>query len=381
MAVSLRDGWGRKGGQTTAGIAYKPSVNLVRTSSSLALLALVAGFAALPGEALATACEPCSGSVACSGLDEVCLGGLPENDGVNGRCTAPCPNPGAAFGGCPTDYTCIPLNDGSRVCAPRSDDCTALGNYTPAAPGQSCSTQSCTNNALCLDGTCRSTCSSFGSTAGCGSGEQCGFIGLPTSPVFVCGTPVGEGALCNTGDICTVGLCLDDGTGARCFRNCGSGAGSSSCQPSQTCDSVELQGGAVIEICQPPMTGPAPDAGVRDVGFPDANASFPDAMTNPAPDANGSFPDAMTNPGLDASTNPGDDARVTNPGDDAQVGEGDGGTVRADTGRASGGGSGGGVVRRSSGCSAMGGADGVVSLAVLVLPALVLVRRRRRARA
>ena len=300
---------------------------------------------------------------------------------MNGRCVSPCPNPGVQFGGCPTDYTCVPLTDGSNVCAPRSDDCTNLFNYVPASPGQACSTQSCTNNALCIGGVCSLPCPAF-MASGCPAGQFCGFIGLPDSPFFICGTPVDEGEACSGGDLCTVGLCLNDGSGSVCRRNCGSGVASSACQGSQTCQNVALQGGQSIDICDPAQIGPPPppDAGVRDTGvvFPDAQTGFPDAQTG--------FPDAMTQPNPDASTNPGDDATTEPTPDsgisgntDGGVGPGaDGSAGSSDASRPSGPTGGGSVVRRSSGCTCVSAPAPMHPLMglLLVAPALVLVRRR-----
>lgn len=335
--------------------------------------------ASFPQLASATLCEVCDGTIACSDPSEICLGGLPET--ATGRCTTPCPNPGAQFGGCPTNYTCVPLTSGENVCVPRSDDCTNLTNYTPAAPGQACTTQSCTQNALCLGGVCALPCTGFGQT-GCPNGQFCGFIGLPDNPFFICGNGIGEGDVCNDGDVCTVGICLtDQSMVTQCYRNCGSGVAASTCQGSQTCTNVPLQGGEAIDVCTPPTAGPSPDAGVRDTGihpdatsptFPDATTSFPDATSNPGQDAQ------VVNPGDDARvTNPGEDAQVTNPGDDAQTNPGaDGGTGSSDRGGGGGGGGGGGVVRRSSGCSTMDGSSADAVL-MLMLPALVWIGRRR----
>ncbi len=363
-------------GQRSGPFAYNPLVTRVITALSLTTtLAL----ALAPQLASATLCEVCDNTIACSDPTEICLGGLPETDA--GRCTTPCPNPSAQFGGCPTNYTCVPLTGGEQVCVPRSDDCTSLTSFTPRSPGQTCTTQSCTQGALCVGGVCSLPCTGLGQP-GCPGGQFCGFIGLPDNPFFICGNGIGEGQVCNDGDVCQVGICLtDQNMNTLCYRNCGTGAGASSCSAAQTCANIPLQSGDSIDICQPPQSGPGPDAGFPDsgiwpdatTGFPDATSGFPDATTNPNPDAG-------EQPGRDAQTmNPGDDAQTMNPGDDAATNPGaDAGSGSPDR-SSGGGGGGGGVVRRSSGCTTLdvASADGLL---LLLLPALLLISGRRRAR-
>lgn len=357
----------------------------------------------LASEARAASCDICDATHACTGA-EVCVSGIPETAAGTGRCLTPCPNPGGSFGGCGADYTCIPLLDGRNVCHPRSDDCTNLSGYTPTAPAQACTTNSCPSGYMCT-GYCVQYCTGNGDQGTCSSGLICGdFVG---TDVGACGPPLSEGVPCaNPYNSCIDGTCVDtgNGSGPTCLAHCQNGA----CGAGQTCQTLNFSNGATVQACTPPIVrtdgGVASDAGFffpdatpPDAGFffPDANEipdfGFADLGVEPVPDSGFVFPDSG-NPGAD-SGNPGADSG--NPGADASGPGADSGNtgvdaadpgVDAGSGRDAGGGGGrtggGSSVRRSGGgCAAVGEGDEATVWAlapgVILLGLYGLIRRRR----
>ena len=343
------------------------------------LAALILTTAGWPMLAYASPCGVCDTAAPTCAANEVCIAGL-EPTGT-GRCVASCPNPTAAHGGCQADFTCVPFQDGSRRCIPRSDDCTNPTNYVETQIGQSCQTNSCVAASLCLDNVCTATCNVFGG-GGCPGGQFCGAIGSPTAPFFICGHAVGEAEICNLGDLCSAGFCLNDGTSTQCYRNCGVGPGAMSCRSGQTCDNIPLQSGDSLDLCMPPMPGgvvPQPDAGPPDVGF-----VFPDAFVPSNPDAFvPSNPDAFVPSNPDASMQTNDDARPLQPGEDARPASDDasapgpgadaGPAEQRDASAVIPRGNGGGTLRRTGGCATT---DSTTPLALFGVLFLMLRRRR-----
>ncbi|MFO0723320.1 MAG: hypothetical protein U1E65_06035 [Myxococcota bacterium] len=349
------------------------------------LFALAVGAA---GPASAVPCAICNATTACSDPSEICVSGIPENDGMTGRCVTPCPNPTAAFGGCPTNYSCIPLGSGDTACLPRSDTCANVTGYTPTFLGQACTTNSCDSHQLCIGGVCQVWCIGNGDQGTCSSGQICG--DLVGSDIGACGPPLSEGTACGNPSLsCTDGICIDSGSGAVCLSHCHN----NTCSNGETCTTFNFQGGQMAQACSPP--GGVPDAGTT----PDAGFIFPDASTPPPPDAgfpdSGSvfadateipdfgfvFPDAAE--GSDAGNVNNNDAgtSMNDGGNNPEVdgGSGDGGSGSADAHSSNNNGhtGGGSTVRRGGGCSAFGDlGDGLWMLA----PGLgFLALRRRRA--
>lgn len=367
----------------------------MRSGTGLLCLWLISP-ALVAGEAWAANCDICDATHACTGA-EVCVSGVPETAAGTGRCLSPCPNPSGSFGGCGADYTCIPLQDTRTVCYPRSDDCTNLSGYTPTAPAQSCTTNSCPSGYMCT-GYCVQYCTGNGDQGTCSSGLICGdFVG---SDVGACGPPIAEGQPCaNPYNSCTDGTCIDtgNGSGPTCLAHCHNGT----CGPGQTCQTLNFANGVTAQACTPPIVHS--DAGVStDLGFvfpdaasPDAGFFFPDATeipdfgfadqgVEPLADAGFVFPDAGFS-GSDASgpqPDAGNAGADAGPGADAAEPAVDASSSRDGGGGGGGGRTGGGSsVRRSGGgCAAVGEASeaSVWALApgLILLGLYGLVRRR-----
>lgn len=360
----------------------------------------------------ANPCDLC-GTTTCSGAGEVCLEGIPDTN-PNGRCLTPCPNPGAAFGGCPQHYTCVPLTDGSRVCIPRSSDCTNVTNYVERQLGETCTTESCASGLICF-GICTRECTGFPNQGSCPSGMVCGRFGV-TNPIDICGYQVNEGDSCSgSAPACTVGLCLDTGSGSVCYRDCAA----STCATNQTCQTYNLNGGGMVSVCEPPGAV-APPADSDSDGIVDSSDNCPSTW-NPDqsdidrdgqgdtcdPDDDGDFVnDSSDNCPLISNANQQDsdfdgigdacdgvgpsDGGIPDfgfpPGFDAGLPPGfDGGGVGADarTSTRTGGGGSGGSPRRSSGCRCVAGESmderaPAAMLAAVAWLGLAVTRRRRR---
>lgn len=260
-------------------------------------------------------CELCSWGLpdACAN-NGMCLSGLPETN--QGRCATPCPNPSATDGACPTDYTCVPVQNSGQYCVPKSSDCNDLSNFTELQLGQTCGgTPPCATGLTCI-GICSQSCTS--SPDNCPAGFVCETFSFQSGLQSYCAPPVGEGQNCDGIKACPSGPCLLANSGGHsiCYQECTGDP--AACNNAQTCTTYTISG-RTVGLCDPPGVPPR----IIDAGVPgNVDATIPgnmDANSNSCScDINAGICDSLG--GVQCTCDP--DCGPGNPGADGGTGGG-----------------------------------------------------------